>query len=169
MPLYVAGQKIRGSEINSLPQIYRTTADQICNNSTVLRNITGLAFQGEALVAYLVECFLMYHAKTANDMVININAPAGMTGWWTGGSNDPAAAGGRIADYDTTVLVDPGFTNMRLAGDDVWHMFARPVCYLQQGATVGTMQFMFAQYSAVVHDTVVKKGSALRVTRLGAY
>lgn len=169
MPLYTAGQKIRGSEINSLPQIYRTMNDQICNNSTVLRNITGLAFQAEALCAYLVECFLAYNAKTSNDMKININAPAGLTGWWTGGSADPTAAGGRIASYDMTLFADPGFTDIRLAGDDVYPIFARPVCYLQQGSTPGTIQFLFAQWSAVVHDTLIRKGSSLRVTRLGAY
>lgn len=168
MPLYTAGSRIRGSEINALPQIYRTTTDQTCNNSTVLRNITGLAFQGEALCAYLVECFLTYVAKTTNDMKINVNAPAGLTGWWTGGSNDPAGAG-RIASHDATVYYDPGFTDIRLAGDDAYTMFASPVAYFQQGATPGTLQFLFAQFSAVAHDTKVIKGSCLRVTRLGAY
>ena len=32
MPLYAAGQRIRGSEINALPQLYRVASPQICSN-----------------------------------------------------------------------------------------------------------------------------------------
>ena len=61
MPLYAAGQRIRGSEINALPALYRTTGDQQ-NNTASYVNATGLAFAGEVNAWYLIECFLFYKA-----------------------------------------------------------------------------------------------------------
>ena len=39
MPLYAAGQKIRGSEINALPQVYSTTTDQGLSNSAIAKRL----------------------------------------------------------------------------------------------------------------------------------
>ena len=74
MPLYAAGQRIRGSEINALPALYRVSTPQGTGaaGSTALRDIAGLAFSAEINGLYLVECFLAYHATAGRGYQVRV-------------------------------------------------------------------------------------------------
>jgi len=173
MVLYTAGQRIRGSEINSLPQLYRVTTPQICNNSTTLRDVAGLAFAADANAAYLVECFLAYHATTGGDIKFAF-APAGLfvqgdspvyTGsWWAAQGIDPNAAGAR-GDFDARIKATLT-TSWERAGDNADPVLACPVAFVQIGAAAGTVRLQFAQQNLAVHDTTIRVGSCMRVSRL---
>lgn len=175
MPLYAAGQRIRGSEINALPALYRVSTPQICNNSAVLRDVAGLAFSAEVNGLYLVECFLAYHALQSGDIKFAWVVPAGTvqgdspiyTGsWWTAQGIDPASSTGTPGSLDAALNLTLTGSHAR-SGDDAVPVLACPVAFVQLGATAGTVKLQFAQQSAVVHDTTIRAGSCMRVSRLG--
>ena len=174
MVLYAAGQKIRGSEINALPQLYRVTTPQICNNSTTLRDITGLAFSGEVNAAYLVECFLACHAHETGDIKFAWVVPAGTvqgdspqyTGSWAAVLGiDVGSSGGTPGVLDNTVIATVTNANAR-SGDNSVPVLHIPIAYIQLGATAGTVKLQFAQNTTFVHDTTIQVGSCMRVSRL---
>ena len=165
MPLYLAGQKIRGSEINSLPQTYFVQSDQIINSNTNLIACVGLSFAAEANVRYFVECLLGYLSTAAADIKLGFAGPAGMTGWWTAnGLNTGAAAG--VGNLDAVVVENYVALHAR-AGADPSPVLATPAAYMKLAAALGTVQLMFAQNSAVNFNTKILAGSVMRVTRLG--
>lgn len=166
MPLYAAGQKIRGNEINSLPQIYRVTTPQICSNSTTFRDVAGLAFAADANTWYLAECMLAYHAKAANKIKFNWVMPTGTTlGWW--GTHGVVTSGVVSGDLDAGIVGDNwGSTGQARSGDDVNALWVFMTASVLIGANAGTAKLQFAQNSAVVHDTTIRTGSAMRVTRM---
>ena len=165
MPLYAAGQRIRGSEINALPQTYYTTSDLTSAViwSTATINATGLAFPAEAGARYLVELFLLYSAPTANDIVFVWSLPAGVGGWW-------AADGIEASQAD----VGPGQVNRRAEAVANPHAFAggggisanaTPFASFLIGATPGTVQLKFGQLTTG-GSSILRAGSAMRVSRL---
>jgi hypothetical protein len=174
MVQYAAGQIIRANEINSLPQMYKVTTPQICNNSTAQRDITGLAFQADANASYLVECFLAYHATEAGDIKFAWTVPAGAAGgdspiytgsWWGVLGVEPGQAGGTPGLLDAAVKSIITDFHAR-SGDNSVPAIAIPVSYIQLGGTSGTCKLQFAQAAAAVHDTTIRVGSCMRVSRL---
>lgn len=175
MPLYAAGQKIRGSEINSLPQVYRVATPQICNNSTTQRDITGLAFAAEANAFYLVECFLAYHATETGDikfawapasgLFVQGDSPIYTGSWWGIVGVEPGQTGGTPGLLDAAVKSIASDFHAR-SGDNSVPVFGMPVSVLAIGATAGTARLQFAQNVAAVHDTTVRAGSCMRVSRM---
>jgi hypothetical protein len=174
MVQYTAGQRIRGSEINALPQMYRVTTPQICNNSTSLRDVTGLAFQAEVNGLYLVECFLAYHATEAGDIRFGWVVPSGTvqgdspvyTGsWWAMLGVEPGQSGGTPGALDAAVLANLNTTHAR-SGDNSVPVFVMPIAFVQIGATAGTVKLQFSQQVTAVHDTTIRVGSCMRVSRL---
>lgn len=164
MPLYAAGQKIRGSEINALPQVYRTSVDQQKIDAT-LSNAIGLSFPAEINGWYLVECFLFYKAALTRDIKLQWSYPAGTSGWWGADGIESGAAGGSVGQVNrqSLPLIQPHAFN----GSDAIDVFAAPVSTIQVGSTAGTVQLQYAQYSADgANPTIVRAGSAIRVSRL---
>ena len=53
------------------------------------------------------------------------------------------------------------------SGDDSVPVLACPVAFIQIGATAGTVKLQFAQQSLAAHDTTIRAGSCMRVSRLG--
>jgi hypothetical protein len=173
MVQYAAGQKIRGSEINALPQIYRVSTPQICNNSVSFRDVVGLSFQAEINAWYLVECFLAYHATTVGDIKFVWVVPAGAVGgdspiyngsWWTA-NGLPTSASGNPGSLDCAVISNTSTLHAR-SGDNVSPLLACPVGHIMVGANPGTCKLQFAQNTNVVHDTTIRTGSCMRVTRM---
>lgn len=165
MPLYAAGQRIRGSEINALPQMYRSTADVICNNSTVMRAVTGLAFAGEVGGSYFVEALIAYLSSEAADLKLNWTVPAGTTGWWSGGQG-VSLTGNRIGTYDAGCFVNDFSAVCGVGGDNSFACACKPIGVFTIGATAGTVQLQFAQWAAAAFDSRIYAGSCLRVSRM---
>jgi hypothetical protein len=174
MVQYTAGQRIRGSEINALPQVYRVQTPQICNNSATLRDVAGLAFSAEVNGWYLVECFLAYHATQAFDIKFAWVVPSGTvqgdspiyTGsWWSAQGVDPGSSVGTPGALDAAINLSLPTSHAR-SGDDVVPVLACPVAFVQLGGTAGTVKLQFAQSVAGVHDTTIRTGSCMRVSRL---
>jgi hypothetical protein len=166
MPLYAAGQRIRGSEINALPQTYRVTTNQVINNNTNLINAVGLAFQGEASAVYLVEGLICYKSNAVPGLKLAWQIPAGLTGW--GGMQGGAGPNNRIGDWNTVAYLDDFTATFGLTGDDTsWGAtICSPLAVMTVGTTPGTIQLRFAQTTAQVSNTTIFAGSCLRVSRL---
>lgn len=173
MPLYAAGQRIRGSEINALPQVYRVASPQICNNSAVLRDVVGCAFQGEAGAWYLAEAFLGAHVHPTGRLKLAWDVPAGadtvasplyLGSMWTvlGVLKTENAAQGKL---DSTLLTNVESPLVR-SGDIDEAMMIVPVAVIAMSTTPGTCKLQFAQETATVHDTAIRTGSCMRVSRL---
>lgn len=173
MVQYAAGQPIRANEINSLPQVYRVTTPQICNNSAVLRDVTGLAFQGDASAWYLVEAFLGCHVHPTGRIKLQWSVPAGAdtvgsplyTGsMWAafGVLKTENAAQGKL---DSTLVGNVTTPHAR-SGDIDEALMIVPLAIIVVGTTAGTCKLQFAQETNTVHDTAIRAGSCMRVSRL---
>lgn len=175
MPLYAAGQRIRGSEINALPQLYRVASPQICNNSATLRDVVGLTFQGDVNGEYLCECFLACHAHETGDIKFAWILPSGSLvndvptlyqgSWHAVLGVDTSVVGGTPGIYDSKISATPG-TALAKSGDNVDPVLIVEVAHLQIGVNAGAVKLQFAQNSAFAHDTTVRQGSCMRVSRL---
>jgi hypothetical protein len=169
MVLYTAGQRIRGSEINALPQVYRTTTDQQKIDANY-SNALGLSFPGDASAWYLIECFLFYHAATTVDIVFKWAAsPAGITGWWGADGIEAGAASGGVGQVNRQAVILPGaehaFSGWSGGSND--DMFAAPVATLQMGTTAGTVQLQYRQLTANGGSpAILRGGSCMRVSRI---
>lgn len=174
MPLYAAGQRIRGSEINALPQLYRVASPQICNNSTAMRDVVGLTFQADVNGMYLIECFLACHASTSGDIKFGWVVPSGTLqndvptqyqgSWWSAQGVDASASGGR-GSLDSRITATLT-TSWERSGDGTYPVLICPVALAVIGATAGAVKLQFAQQNLAVHDTTVRQGSCMRVSRL---
>ena len=165
MPLYAAGQKIRGSEINALPQVYHTVTDQASTVAwtSAYVNAVGLAFAAEASARYLAELFLFYNAPTARDIMCIWSYPAGASGSWGADGLEAGAGTGSVGQVNRQSL--PPNQPHAFAGSDTQDTCAFPVASFLIGATPGTVQFRFAQLSAG-GSTILRAGSCMRVSRL---
>lgn len=170
MPLYAAGQRIRGSEINALPQVYRTAADQSKIDATY-SSAVGLSFPGEVNAWYLVECFLFYHAAMGVDIVFKWAAtPAGIAGWWgADGIESGSTVGSGVGQVNRQSVILPGaehaFNGWDGGGND--DVFAAPVATMQLAATAGTVQLQYRQRVANGGSpATLRAGSCIRVSRI---
>ena len=165
MPLYTAGQRIRGSEINALPQMYYTTADLTSTVAftTSYVNATGLSFAAEVNARYLAELVLFYNAPTARDIMCAWTCPAGTTGRYGADGLDAGSPTGGVGQVNRQSLnVDGAHA---FAGSDAIDVLAKIATSFVIGGTPGTVQFKFAQLSAG-GSTVLRSGSCMRVSRL---
>lgn len=169
MPLYAAGQRIRASELNTLPQTYRVLTDQIRNNSTTYANAVGLAFPGEVNGVYLVEGVICYRSGLTPGIQFRWQIPSGVTGWYglQAAIGAPSGAGGRIAWLDSSSFVSDFTANFGANGDSILAQLIAPKGVAIFGSAAGTMQFQFAQSTANASDTKILAGSCLRVSKIG--
>ena len=175
MPLYAAGQRIRGSEINALPQLYRVASPQICNASVALRDVVGLTFQGDVNGEYLCECFLACHAHETGDIKFAWVLPSGSLvndvptlyqgSWHAALGVDSSVSGGNPGILDSKVNATPG-TAIAKSGDAVDPILIVEVAHIQVGVNAGAVKLQFAQNVSTAHDTTVRQGSVMRVSRL---
>jgi hypothetical protein len=166
MPLYAAGQRIRGSEINALPQLYRVTTDQ-SNNTASLINCAGLAFTGEVNAAYLVECFLFYSAKVAADIAVQWTVPSGGSGYWGASGTESGSGSGAVGQGNRQALAIPTGLHAFNGDDGILAVYADPVASITL-TNPGTVQLQFRQLTVSAgNPTLIRAGSAIRVSRLG--
>jgi hypothetical protein len=164
MVQYTAGQRIRGSEINALPQLYRVTTDQT-NSTASFADVVGLAFTGEVSGLYLVECFLIYKSPAARDIRFQWVVPSGTTGWWAANGNEAGSSTVGQTNRQTLAIQTPGVH--AFAGDDALESNVTPWAYVALGGVAGTVKLQQSQLSAGTGPTLVRAGSSIRVSRLG--
>jgi len=166
MPLYAAGQKIRGSEINALPQLYRVQTEQ-SNNTTSFINCAGLAFQAEVNAVYLVELFLFFNVKKAADMLMGWTVPGGAVGLWTPAGVDAGSPSGALGNYNSFVVAIQGGGLHAASGDDSSDVYCAPHATITNGGTAGTVQFRFSQFALdAANPCKIRAGSCMRVSRM---
>jgi hypothetical protein len=165
LALYVAGQRIRASELNRLPQMYYVTSAVTKNNSSTFSDVTGLGFSADASSRYFVECFIFFSTAAARDIKFQWTFPSGATGYW-------GASGTESGDADCVGDGNRQSLNMQtpgvhaFAGDNGVDSWCDPHLTCLTSTTPGTIQLQFAQLSASGSDTIVRAGSAIRVTKL---
>jgi hypothetical protein len=167
MVLYTAGQRIRGSEINALPQLYRTTGDQ-SNNTVSYSNVNGLSFPADINGWYLIECFLFYKANiNPGDLMVRWQFPAATSGWWAADGVASDQAGGSVGTVNRqSVLFNTPGEHAFNGGDGI-DVFAKPAATIQLGANAGTVQLQYRQLTVNSgNPTTIRAGSAIRVSRL---
>jgi hypothetical protein len=164
MVQYTAGQRIRGSEINALPQLYYVTTDIVKNNSTVLTNVTGLAFPAEVNARYLVELFLAVQSDATRSVKFAWTYPAGATAWF-GADGVAWGEGSSVGKVNRQSLNQVGihaFSGENGAGIDV---FIKPTAmFITPNA--GTVQLQWAQQVAGAFNSTIRNGSCMRVSRM---
>ena len=165
MPLYTAGQRIRGSEINALPQMYYTTADLTSTVAftTSYVNATGLSFAAEVNARYLAEVVLFYNAPAGSDIMCAWTVPAGTTGRFGADGVESGSGGGAVGQVNRQALAVNGAHAFN--GDNGVDVLAKIATSFVIGGTPGTVQFKFAQLTAG-GSTVLRSGSCMRVSRL---
>lgn len=164
MALYVAGQRIRASELNRLPQMYYVTADVPWSNDT-FANVTGLSFAADASTRYFAECFISFEAPEAADIWFGWTYPTGTTAWFgaDGVESGAASSVGSVNNQSLTIVGKHAFSGENDAGIDT---------YIRMGAsflvstTAGTIQLQAAQLVNTGTDSIVRAGSCMRVSKL---
>ena len=166
---FLAGQKVRASEVNDLiPIVVRLTADRTVTSSTTLTAATGLAAAVDADTRYALTGYLAYTAGATGDLKVAVAAPVGAAGHWTLYAQDTAATGGigsivakRATSFGT------GTTQTGAGSDaDGGAMACLPRGFVSTSDSAGTLQVYFAQNSSSATSTVLKAGSWLRLIKL---
>lgn len=165
---FVAGQKIRASELNAgQPQFARMSSDVVIISSTTYVDATGLVLSLEANAAYSLDGFLLYQTATAADIKFILIGPTGAGGVW-GIHGLQQAAANSDDDFEGFALPGIGPTNQIGLGGagtstDVWgHLKG----LITTGATAGTLQLQFAQVTSTASNTRMKAVSHMSLARI---
>ncbi|MDN5857870.1 MAG: hypothetical protein L0H84_04535 [Pseudonocardia sp.] len=169
---FVAGQKLRASELNDAVPIYSVvSADITVTSSTTLVNATGLALALAADGLYAWDAYLAYSASETGDLKVAMLASATSSGHWGiyGGATSSSGAigdlnAGRATAYGAGQALTAGGSNTPSAPGP---MAAIPHGYLDVGATAGTLQLQFAQNTSTGTSTIVREGSWIRAWKIG--
>lgn len=169
---FVAGQKVRAQELNDLVLGVVMTSDVTVNNTTAMTNATGLAIPLAANATYGLDGWLHWTSNPTADIRFEWSYPTGSTGWWAGigppANRTPIVNSERInyIDWGSVVLS----AGLNFAGDDEFpadvYISAMPRGYIVTSSTSGTLQLRFAQATANASNTILRRGSWLRITRL---
>jgi hypothetical protein len=166
---FVAGQKIRASDINEMLPGWGYVIDDVSvASSTALAAVPGLAVTLDANTRYAVDGYLAYVAGETGDIKVALVAPTGSTGHWTLYGQATSATGG-VGSMDVRRANAFGTaTTLAAAGNDTssGYMAAMPRAYLLTGSTAGTLQLHFAQNISNATATVVRAGCWLRAMKL---
>jgi hypothetical protein len=163
---FLAGQKIRASEVNDLlPIIVRLDADRTVTSSTTLTAATGLVAALDADTRYALTGYI---AAEAGDLKVAFAAPTGTTGHWTLYAQDTAATGGTGSIVAKRATAFGTGTTQTAAGDNTGPgpMACLPRGYIVTDVTAGSLQVYFAQNSSSATSTILKAGSWLRLIKL---
>lgn len=173
MATFLAGQKLRASELNDIGITAYCTTDVTKNANTTLGDVTGMSVSLAANAQYAVDGWLYWQSNPTADIKFGWTVPSGTTGFWSiiGPRVDtaPVAGSERInhTDYGTVATS----STLSAAGDDEFtgtvFISAVPHCYFTT-TNAGTLQLQFAQNTSNASNTIIKTGSWMRVTRLDA-
>lgn len=167
--MFLAGQKVRASEVNDLIPVYaRLTADRTATSSTTLTAATGLVVALEADTRYALTGYLAYTAGATGDLKVALAAPTGTTGHWTLYAQDTAATAGSGSIVAKRATSFGTGTTQSAAGEDGagGHMACLPRGFINTAASAGSLQVHFAQNTSSATSTILRAGSWLRVIKL---
>ncbi len=134
------------------------TVDETVNNSTTLQNDDHLAWPVTANAVYALELHLVPNSGTSADFKLAWTFPVGLTMDWSVQTFDAGSVWVTNGGFVQTTVVVVGGT----AGDSQTAFYG--MVYV--GANTGTLQLQWAQNAAFVADTIVRKGSWGRLTRI---
>jgi hypothetical protein len=162
-----AGAKLRASVLSSLitevrPVHAYKSSSEIVSNSTTLQNDDHLFVSVAASVVYNFRLQLIYEAGTTADYKYALTFPAGALMAFGTQSQDTAAAyfpSGQSTYTSGTALTAGGsgigtIRSILITGT------------LEMSTTAGTLQYQWAQNSAVVENTVTRYGAYLVLYRM---
>lgn len=145
------------------PTFVTKSADETVNNSAVLQNDDELFFTAEANKTYLIELFLLHTSVTA-DFKWGFSVPAGATVYFGPGWIGSIAYWDSLSLAGTPVALFLSGGSMSTAGGgglaNISGLRIFAVCVM--GGTAGTVNFQWAQDSAIASNNVVKANSLLR-------
>lgn len=148
---------IIGGSTPAVYKIAKQTADNITNNTTVLANCTGLAFDIAAGAKYGFEIIALVNSGS-EDLKLAIDTPAAPT--LAVISHVGKNAAGTVVDESAT---GDGATLLIMGSSGALaYRTVRLDGYIVNGATAGTLQVQSAQNAAAAVDTAVLAGSIIR-------
>lgn len=130
-------------------------ADEIVNNSNVLQNDSDLFFSVGANEIYFGVAYIIDKSGLVPDFQYAFSVPTGATGI------HGSAAWNAGANMNTVPIT----TTTTLPGGNATQFIIIPFMIVV-GATGGTVTFQWSQQTPTAEDTIVMKGSMLKVTRL---
>lgn len=178
--VFVAGQKLRASDLNELGGgttggsnptggTAIMTTNVTVTNSTSFSNATGLTFDLAANATYAFEAWLLYTAISTADLKVRPGPPSGGTGYWSliGAVHDQTpVASTEWVNYGAWQVSDLG-TSRNVAGDTAGTALMVALMHgFVTTTTAGAQQVLVSQRAAQATGTIVRAGSWLRVTRV---
>lgn len=165
MVAFLAGQKIRASDLNFLaPLISYKTSNQTVTNSTTLTNDTAIFFTPGINTVWKVDGTIHYQATSAGDFKLAFTWPAGATFGWGLCGVDTAGNPGAAAFDVTAASGSPFAVGGTGAGMTLQTLISG---VLVMSSTAGNLQFQFAQFiAAAATSAICMAGSTLVATRL---
>lgn len=167
MVVYVAGQKVRASELNSgQPLFARTFSDITVNNSTTLVDATGLVLPMLASAQYILNGMIKYQSGTTPDIKFALIGPSGSGGSWGGHALQTGAA-------DTSDSIETFCADAIGSGNVIGYggggslntmFFLRGLIFTT--STAGNLQVQFAQNTANASNTIVRNESWMTLQRV---
>lgn len=154
---FLAGERVRASELNSLGAIVaRCTADKTYTSSATLADVTGMSASLEASSSYIFWGYISYVAlSTTPDIKVAFTPPSGATGHWSLGSLSSASS--TPGSYDAQASTS--FTTAQTGGTDASvGIAARPAGFITT-TNAGTMQVQAAQNTSSGTTLTVRSGS----------
>lgn len=167
-PNWRAGMKVRASDLTQQQiQLFRATANQVVNNTTVLANDTELVVPLLATASYIVELVCAFD---------NVNAGVGYRTAWT----VPAGATGKRMVFGATQTAGAFTSAVNTKGKVPAVAFTTASTHqsgtidqshyewltITTGVTAGNAQFQFAQQTANASNTTRLSNSYIRVHRV---
>jgi len=169
---FLAGQELRASDLTAaVIRVAYASSSTTKNANTTLGDATGLAMALDANTVYGWDCYLAYDSGRTPDLKIAWTAPAGATGHWGAYGLSTTESGSGIGSLTALRKDAYGDANtIVLGGNDTpgipGPMVARPMGYIEVGATAGNLQLRFAQQSSNATNTVIRAGCWLRAWKL---
>lgn len=140
--------------------IKRKTADETVNNSATLQNDDHLSFPIAANEVWTFDLRLFIVGDATADLKAAFTWPTGATAIW-------APHGQRAADSVVTSAAGTSTSGTAVSlGADAGPALLVIAGTIENASTAGTVQLQWAQQTATVANTTVKRGSVLIADRL---
>jgi hypothetical protein len=166
MTVFVAGQKVRASEINQhVLLVGRCSSDLVSTSDTTLSDVTGMSVAVEASSTYIIDGFVAYTSASATpDLKAAFSVPTGATGFWTLFGMDTADT----SPGDINTAYAAALTTTLVAGTDATFTQQAAAIYgfIDVSTTAGTLQFQAAQNTSSATSMTVEAGSWIRLQKV---
>lgn len=167
-----AGAHLSGDLLRSMlpPQVWKTT-DESVTSSTTLQNDDDLALPVEANATYALSGFLVWTGNETGDIKFGFDFPASSTlHWGMVGPDDTSTgfnSGGTRGAGEWFVRINQtaGGSVIQFAGSTA-PLMGLLEGTLFTGATAGTLQLQWAQFTSNGTATTLKAGSRMSLRRL---